>query len=119
MAQLNRKEITDSFSNVVVGDDDRFEAWRVLDQNGSDKGMISYLGENEWRVFVDNFPSPKKYFAWNIPTPDIRTFESYVRSTGLNLITSGNCPICKKDDCISREDWCSTCREGFYDKGQG
>ena len=29
------------------------------------------------------------------------------------------CPICEKEECIPREDWCASCCEDFYENVQG
>lgn len=43
--------------SVKLVEDNKFVVFRVLNIHGSDTGMISYLGSNEWRVYVDGiFP---------------------------------------------------------------
>jgi hypothetical protein len=48
--------------------------------------MISFLGKNEWRVYVDNFPAEKKYFQWNLPIKTLNDFIRDINRTGLELI---------------------------------
>jgi hypothetical protein len=40
----------------------RFPAFEILDMHGSTAGTITYLGKNNVKVYVDNFPGEKKYY---------------------------------------------------------
>jgi hypothetical protein len=77
--------IENIFSNVERVEDDRFQVFRVRDENGSDAGMMTYMGKNEWRVFVDNFPCQKKYFSTNLPINTVQQFIDDISRTGLGL----------------------------------
>lgn len=83
---LDVKAIDQLFQNVERVEDERCESYRVRDQYGHDAGAINYLGKNEWRVFVDNFPSQKKYFAWNLPIKTVGEFIADIQRTGLVLV---------------------------------
>jgi hypothetical protein len=74
------------FSNVERLNDDRCQAFRVCNEYGSDAGTLSYLGKNEWRIYVDNFPGEKKYFSTNLPMNTVRDFLNDISRTGLKLI---------------------------------
>ena len=74
------------FSNIERLDDDRCESFRVRNEHGSDAGTMSYLGKNEWRIFVDNFPGEKKYFSTNLPMNTVLDFLTDISRTGLKLI---------------------------------
>jgi hypothetical protein len=65
---------------------DRAISFKVTNEFGSDAGDITYLGEGEWRIYVDNFPSQKKYFATNLPMKTVDQFAADVARTGLKLI---------------------------------
>ncbi|MFK5951021.1 MAG: hypothetical protein QM500_19890 [Methylococcales bacterium] len=60
-------------------------AYRVIGDLGSDAGCIAYLGDNEWRVYVDNFPGQKKYYASNLPIDNLQQFMDDIKRTGLEL----------------------------------
>lgn len=78
--------IETNFRNVERIDGSKYSIFRVKDEYGNDAGMISYLGENEWRVFVDNFPAEKKYFSWNLPVETLEQFIADMARTGLVLV---------------------------------
>lgn len=61
----------------------------VKSKTGGDAGTIAYLGQGEWRVFVDNFPSQKKYFSTNLPIKSVQEFADDMARTGLDLIPAG------------------------------
>lgn len=82
---LDLETIQNVFCNLIPIDHDQYKMFRVLDSNGSDAGNINYMGRNEWRVEVDNFPSSKKYFAWNLPMQTVRDFANDIARTGLDL----------------------------------
>ncbi len=64
----------------------RYPAFEVLDEHGSTAGTITYLGMNNVRVYVDNFPREKKYFNCNYPIRDKQQFEADIARTGLVLV---------------------------------
>ncbi|NOY72412.1 MAG: hypothetical protein GXP14_08545 [Gammaproteobacteria bacterium] len=78
------------FSNVKRIEYSRHHNYRVVNEHGSDAGMLTYLGRNEWRAYVDNFPSQKKYYAWNLPMNTIGDFMFDVSRTGLELYLKSN-----------------------------
>ena len=80
------KELENNFRSVEKVDDGRVDAFRVMDGQGSDLGMITHLGKNEWRIFVDNFPGQKLYFSTNLPFESIEHFIGDISRTGLFLI---------------------------------
>ena len=88
---FNPKEISFYFKNVrkienTNVSEEKTSVFRVFDDCGNDTGMISYLGKNEWRVFVDNFPGEKKYFQWNLPIKSLEEFIRDIGRTGLNIL---------------------------------
>lgn len=83
--RFDPSKLHETFSNVQLVPDDRFTVYRVLDQYGSEAAMLSHLGGNEWRAFVDNFPGRKKFFSWNLPALTLDEFEADVKRTGLRL----------------------------------
>lgn len=74
-----------TFSNVERLKEERFPSFRVKDKYGNDAGTISNVAANEWHIFVDNFPSPKRYFSTNLPVDSMEQFESDMERTGLVL----------------------------------
>ena len=87
--KFNPKNVDKYFSNVSVIEDDRFPVYSVKDNYGTESGIITYLGKSEWRVYVDNFPSQKKYFACNYPVHTLDQFIADVSRTGLKLNALG------------------------------
>lgn len=86
--RLDASKLHEAFSNVQAVPDDRFSVYRVLDQYGSEAGMLTHLGGHEWRAYVDNFPRQKKFFSWNLPALTLAEFEADVKRTGLLLVSS-------------------------------
>lgn len=87
MSKFSPRKITDFFRNIEIIEDTVSRAmYRVFNEYGSDTGMISYLGDNEWRVWVDNFPGEKKYYQWNLPVRSLDEFKIDIERTGLELI---------------------------------
>lgn len=89
---FNPKDTDFYFKNVSkvthnkFADNNKDAVFRVFDEHGNDTGMISYLGENEWRVYVDNFPGEKQYYQWNLPTKTLDDFIRDVGRTGLKIV---------------------------------
>lgn len=79
------KDIGIHFKNVELVEKSNFTVFRVFNEHGSDTGIISFHGGNEWRVYVDNFPAQKKYFSWNLPIKTLEDFISDITRTGLHL----------------------------------
>ena len=88
VGRLDPSKLHEVFSNVQAVPDNRFSVYRVLDQYGSEAGMLSHLGGHEWRAYVDNFPGQKKFFSWNLPALTLPEFEADIRRTGLHLVSS-------------------------------
>ena len=88
LCKLYPLKLNSLFSNVEKVDDNKFQVFRVVNEHGSDAGMITYLGENEWRIYVDNFPLQKKYFTTNLPMNTVQDFINYMQRTGLVLLTA-------------------------------
>lgn len=92
MSNFSPDKIDTYFSNVelvtegVPAWNKSYSTFTISDQYGNSAGTISYLGEQEWRIFVDNFPAPKRYFSTNLPIKSIEQFESDIARTGLHLI---------------------------------
>lgn len=73
------------YINVERVDHDCFIVYRVVDEHGNDKGMISILSSNEVNIYVDHFPAEKKYYSSTYPIRSIFDFESDVARAGLKL----------------------------------
>lgn len=80
------KDLPAYFKNVQQVENTSSLLFRVMDAHGNDTGMITYLGSNEWRVYVDNFPGEKKYFQWNLPIKSLDDFGRDISRTGLILV---------------------------------
>ncbi|GAB0154637.1 hypothetical protein [Marinobacterium sp. BA1] len=92
---LCRKALDKHFSNVkpIENDgchtySDKIKAFMVYGDYGQEIGMISYLGEGEWRIYVDNFPGQKQYFSTNLPIRSVQELVAEVARTGMVLIES-------------------------------
>ncbi len=85
VGRFDPSKLHEIFCNVQAVPDDRFSVYRVIDDYGSEAGMLSHLGGHEWRAFVDNFPGQKKFFSWNLPALTLDQFEADVKRTGLRL----------------------------------
>ena len=91
-SDFDRKTLADSYSNVQRVEDGAFDVYRVFDERGNEAGMITCMRGNEVRVYVDNFPSQKKYFTCNYPVPSSAQFEADIARTGLVLVHSNPNP---------------------------
>ncbi len=58
--------------------------YTLLEAKG-EVAQISYLGKNEWRIFIDNYPSTKKYYSTNFPIVTVERFMAEMKHIGLNL----------------------------------
>lgn len=66
---------------------DNLTVWLVVDKYGNESGRLSYFtSNNQWDIYVDNFPSPKKYYSTNIPIKSAGKFFDDVNRTGLVLV---------------------------------
>ncbi len=74
------------FSNLTKQDDERFPVYTVKDEHGNQVDMITYLGKGEWRIYIDNFPSRKKYYAFNLPVKTVADLVADMARIGLKLI---------------------------------
>lgn len=88
MKNFNPKQLGQYYSNLAIIDDDKFSNYAVLNDVGSHVGQILYMGNHEWRYYVDNFPANKKYFANNLPVFTKEQFEADIQRTGLMLINA-------------------------------
>lgn len=94
VGRIDPSKLHEVFCNVQAVPDDRlFSVYRVLNQYGSEAGMLSHLGGHEWRAYVDNFPGQKKFFSWNLPASTIEQFVADVTRTGLHL-AQPNAELC-------------------------
>ncbi len=50
-----------------------------------DIAEINYLGEGEWRLYIDNFPMRKLYYSTNFPIKTAKQFAKEMKRIGLNL----------------------------------
>lgn len=57
----------------------------ILHQEGADRGEFICLDGREWHVTVDNFPSPKRYYATNFPIRSAEEFAHEMKRIGLDL----------------------------------
>ncbi len=57
----------------------------TLSEAKGEVAKISYLGKNEWRIFIDNFPSQKKFYSTNFPIVTVERFMAEMKHIGLNL----------------------------------
>ncbi len=57
----------------------------TLSEAKGEVSQISYLGKNEWRIFIDNFPMQKKFFSTNFPIVTVERFMSEMKYIGLDL----------------------------------
>jgi hypothetical protein len=77
--------VENSQMHTWVGVGDRF-IYSVLNEYGNEAGNITYLAEGGWRFFVDNYPSPKKYYSTNLPIKTLKQFTDVMHRTGLKLM---------------------------------
>ena len=89
MTKFNPTKLDERYSNLIKVIDRGWYLYTVQDKYGNDQGTISYLGENEWRYEVDNFPMAKKEFHSNLPINSNEQFELDIERTGLKLISKG------------------------------
>ncbi len=87
MQNFNPHQLEQYYRNLSVIDDDKFSNYAVLDKIGNHVGQILYMGNHEWRYYVDNFPANKKYFANNLPVLTKEQFEADIQRTGLKLLS--------------------------------
>lgn len=60
--------------------------WSVMDVCGNQTGSLTHhRNQNQWDIYVDNFPSQKKYYSTNIPIRTLPEFVSNITGTGLVL----------------------------------
>lgn len=83
MPDFNPQQLEQHYSNLSVIEHDQFSNYAVLDKYGNHVGQILYMGNDEWRYLVDNFPANKKYFSNNLPVLTKEQFEADVARTGL------------------------------------
>lgn len=57
----------------------------VVSGLNGDVAEINYLGNNEWRIFIYNFPMQKKFFTYNFPIDSAGQFMEDMKRIGLNL----------------------------------
>lgn len=84
--KLDPKHIDKLFGNVEKTKSDIFDEFLVTDKNGNETALIAYMGSGEWRIRVDNFPLPRKYFSTNLPILNAKQLIDDVARTGIELI---------------------------------
>lgn len=87
--QFNPSVIDRHFSNVELithlSNETKY-VWSVMDTCGNQTGsLIHHRNQNQWDIFVDNFPAQKKYYSTNIPIRTLTEFIGDVSRTGLIL----------------------------------
>ena len=87
MQIFDPKHLEQLYSNLAVVEDKQFSNYAVLDKIGNYVGQMLYVGNHEWRYYVDNFPANKKYFANNLPVLTKEQFEADIQRTGLKLLS--------------------------------
>lgn len=103
MKDFDPHQLQKYYGNLSVIDDDQFSNYAVLDKFGNQVGQILYMGNHEWRYYVDNFPANKKYFTSNLPVLTKEQFDADIQRTGLKLIHVTDV-LESKDDSICSDD---------------
>jgi len=57
----------------------------IVSEARGDVAEINYLGNGEWRIFIDNFPNQKKFYTYNFPIDSTEQFIQDMKRIGLNL----------------------------------
>lgn len=57
----------------------------IVSEDKGDIAEINYLGNGEWRIFIDNFPNQKKFYTYNFPINSVEQFIDDMKRIGLNL----------------------------------
>lgn len=78
----------------------------------ADKGDIAEIlyYQNEWTIYIDNFPGRKLYYKYNFPIDGHRQFYSDMLRLGLKLQYKKTiCEICKSAADCEGESVCDNC----------
>ena len=57
----------------------------VLSEAKGDVAEICYMGDGEWRFYIDNFPSRKLFYQTNFPIKNAKEFIREAKRIGINL----------------------------------
>ena len=73
------------FENIREGVNPVLGKSFVLSGEGGDIAQIHHLGKGDWRIFIDNFPGPKRFYSTNFPMRSNRQFMADLKRIGLIL----------------------------------
>lgn len=88
--EFTHEKLLDYFDGIrQTKSNSTFDFNYVVSEAKGDIAKIMYLGKNEWRVFIDNFPGQKKYYQTNFPITTLERFVSEMKSIGLAQLKRG------------------------------
>ncbi len=86
--EFNHKMLPELFEGIRLGNphsNSKFDSNYYVSEAKGDVAQITYLGNNEWRFYIDNFPSSKKYYSTNFSITTVERFILEMRHIGLEL----------------------------------
>jgi hypothetical protein len=114
MERFDITTLPELFSNIKANESDailvRFSVYGV----GGYKGDISYFKEtpSDIRIYIDNYPGQKKFYATNIPFESKAEFVSKIKYLGLDLMPIEQSPITSEiGETEGETHICQTCKD--------
>jgi len=86
--EFNHTQIPTLFKNIrIISKVNTYdvEGSYMLNDGAKDIMQITYLGDNEWRFFIDSFPFPKRYYSTNFPIKTTERFISEIKHLGVTI----------------------------------
>lgn len=85
--QLTHKQLPAFFKGIRYSYEasDIITQTYFLYQNGKDVLSIHWLGDNEWRFVIDNFPHERKYYTTNFPITTTERFIQEMKHIGIDV----------------------------------
>lgn len=85
---FSHEKLTEYFEWIRAGKSNSnsgFDFNYIVSAEKGDIAQITYLGKNEWRFYIDNFPGQKLWYTTNFPITTLRRFIEETEHIGLNL----------------------------------
>ena len=83
---FNLKELHTLYQRLTVVTDESSKIhYALTNESGTTVGQIVVFNKGAITVEVDNFPSPKQYFSYDLPVTTFENFESDMTRCGLTV----------------------------------
>lgn len=84
--EFTHEKLPEYFEGITKAESSHsFDHNYIVSEPRGEIAQISYLGNNEWRIFIDNYPMQKKFYQTNFPITTVQRFISEMKHIGLDL----------------------------------